>query len=141
MILVLDASVVLKWFFQMHDDENHVSHALEILAGIDAGHIQMVQPPHFLAEVAAVLAREKPSGAKTDLIDLQNMEWQMVDNPSVYRMATDISVQLQHHLFDTLYHATALLVPEARFVTADERYYEQARETGNVTLLADFRIE
>ena len=59
MIVVIDASVALKWFFSAREDEAHVDNALEILRGIDDGKAQMVQPPHFLAEVAAVLAAQE----------------------------------------------------------------------------------
>lgn len=59
MILTLDASVVLKWFFKLRDHEPDVDGALRLLTDIGNARIQLAQPPHFIAEVAAVLAREK----------------------------------------------------------------------------------
>jgi predicted nucleic acid-binding protein len=38
----------------------------------------------------------------------------------------------------TLYHAVALHVPGASFVTADRRYYDKAKAEGRITLLADW---
>jgi hypothetical protein len=52
-VIVVDASVALKWFLKARDDEAHIENALTILAGIDTGRVQMLQAPHFLAEVAA----------------------------------------------------------------------------------------
>jgi predicted nucleic acid-binding protein len=54
MILVVDASVAIKWFLHFRPDESHAEQALAILAHVDSGGIKMVQPPHFLAEVAAL---------------------------------------------------------------------------------------
>ena len=138
MILVVDTSVALKWFFRACEDEAHTDSALAILAGIDTGRFQMVQPPHFLAEVAAVLAREKPEDAQEDLLDLQRVEWRLIEEATVYAAAVDLSIRLRRHLFDTLYHATALHTPGATLVTADQHYYDRARGTGHIALLADF---
>ena len=73
MILVVDASVALKWFFRIRGNEANADDALAILSGIDEDRIQLVQPPHFIAEVAAVLAREKPDVAQEDLRDLPDL--------------------------------------------------------------------
>lgn len=140
MIVVVDASVALKWFFNARDDESHVDTALDILKGIDIGNIQMVQPPHFVAEVAAVLAREKQEGAHADLEDLQRLEWDVIQDARIYSTAVKLSVNSGQHLFDTLYHATALQIQDAILVTADERYFEKAAEVGSIVRLGDFRL-
>ncbi|WPL17360.1 hypothetical protein Thiowin_02367 [Thiorhodovibrio winogradskyi] len=80
MNLIVDASVALKWFFREREDEDDVEPALALLAGIDTDHYRLWQPPHFLAEVAAVLAREKPDAALEDLADLRLIPWHTVDN-------------------------------------------------------------
>ncbi|PKM42824.1 MAG: PIN domain-containing protein [Gammaproteobacteria bacterium HGW-Gammaproteobacteria-1] len=139
MIIVVDASVALKWFFRMWDDEADVEHALGLLADIDAGRARMVQPPHFITEMGAVLAREKPGEAQADLADLLTVECSFVEDYAVYSTAIELSQRLQHHLFDTLYHATALHTPGATLVTADRRYYDKAREIGGIAVLADLR--
>ena len=140
MILVVDASVALKWFFHSRGNEADADGALAILSGIDEGRIQLAQPPHFIAEVAAVLAREKPADALADLRDLLDVECWFVEDPAIYASAVDLSIRLQHHLFDTLYHATALHTPSATFVTADQRYYEKARDIAPIMLLADLKL-
>ena len=138
MILVVDASVALKWFFEEREDEPHVGEAAAILRSIDAGRARMVQPPHFLAEVAAVLAREQPARAGEDLLLLQAIEWEVDEQPEIYATAVELSIRLQHHVFDTLYHATALHGDDATLVTADETYYRKAHARGRIVRLRDF---
>jgi predicted nucleic acid-binding protein len=138
MIVVVDASVALKWFFQQRDDEAHVDRALALLTGLDAGRYRMMQPPHFLAEIGAVLAREKPEEAQADLADLREMDWRFTEDMDVYAMAVELAMRFRHHMFDTLYHAVALLDTGATLITADETYYRKAKSAGQITLLGDF---
>lgn len=136
--VVVDASVALKWFFRLRDDEPDVDNALALLTCIDDARVQMVQPAHFIAEVAAVLAREKPREAHDDLLDLINMECRTLDTPDIHVTALDLAIRYRHHLFDTLYHAVALHTPGTTLVTADRCYYERARAEGQIVLLADW---
>lgn len=135
MILVLDASVVIKWFFR-DEPELHTQQTLQILSAVASGEVRLIQPPHFLAEVSAVLAREKPSLAQADIADLMDMEWRISESAAVYESAISLAAR-----FDTLYHAVALHAPGALLVTADERYYNKAKEAGGVILLESFSLE
>jgi predicted nucleic acid-binding protein len=67
--LVLDASVVLKWFFSDRPGEAGSAAALALLKAVGDGAVSLYQPPHFIAEVAAVLAREMPDQAQARLAD------------------------------------------------------------------------
>ena len=138
MTLVVDASVALKWFLGGRSDEAHAGEAGGILRNIGAGLVRMVQPPHFLAEVAAVLARVRPATADEDLRYLQAVEWEVAESPEIYTTAMELSARLQHHLFDTLYHATALHDEGATLVTADDAYYDKAHGEGRIAHLRDF---
>lgn len=140
MILVVDASVAIKWFLFDKPDEDHADIALKILREAAAGTVELVQPPHFIAEVAAVLARLKPEMAQDDLLDLLDIEQRVLNTPDIYATALQLAVRHRQHLFDTLYHAVALQEPSATLVTADQRYFEQARTEGQIALLADFRF-
>ena len=140
MIAVLDASVVVKWFLGDSHDEPHAAEAIAVLRGIDAGRVRMVQPPHFLAETAAVLARVQPATADDDLLLLQSIAWEVAEWPWIYSTAVELSVRLRHHLFDTLYHATAMHHDDAVLVTSDEVYYDKARGEGRITRLRDFDV-
>jgi hypothetical protein len=73
--LVVDASVAAKWFLREQLNEAHAEEALTILVNSRSGQISLHQPPHFLAEIAAVLARLKPKEAHADLDDLLKMEF------------------------------------------------------------------
>lgn len=138
MILVIDASVALKWFFQNRDNEVDCDLALAILYGVDEGRIRLIQPPHFIAEVAAVLTREKPDEAEDDLFDLLNIESRVANEPEIYTTAIDLAARYRHHLFDTLYHAVALNTSGATLVTADTAYYRKAEGSGRILLLKDY---
>jgi len=137
-ILVVDASVALKWFLNVGDGEPDREHALTLLNGVDDESVQLVEPAHFIAEVAAVLARVKPDVAEDDLLDLLNVEYRTIETQETYARALELSIRYQHHLFDTLYHAVALDVPGASLVTADRRYYDKASSEGRIMLLADW---
>ena len=52
---VVDASVAVKWALPGQDGETHQVQALALLNDIQQGNCQVSQPPHWLAEVAAVL--------------------------------------------------------------------------------------
>jgi predicted nucleic acid-binding protein len=139
-ILVLDASVVIKWFFRDDPTEQHAQQALQILSAVGTGEVKLVQPTHFIAEVSAVLAREKPVEAQTDIADLLNLEWRISDSAATYRTAISLATSLNHHLFDTLYHAVALHEPDASLVTADVRYYNKAKDAGRIILLENYSL-
>ena len=141
MIAVVDASVAVKWFLYAKLDEDHADLALRILEQSVLGFLPFVQPPHFMAEVTAVLARLKSDVAHDDLFDLLNIRHRILNTPETYATALDLSIRYQHHLFDTLYHAVALHTPGATLITADQRYFEKVRAEGRITLLAEFRID
>lgn len=138
MNLVLDASVALKWFFRTAAAEADTEAAGALLDGVFAGRHRMVEPAHFAAEVGAVLARKTPFRAKASMLDLLNVAWTSVDSPDVLMHAVVLATRLQHHLFDTLYHAVALESDDALLVTADERYYRKSAHVGRIARLADF---
>lgn len=137
---VVDASVAVKWFFQSATDEDDLEPALVLLRANRDGDVLFYQPPHFIAEVAAVLARKKPDEAQTDLSDLLDTDLQRVESMAVYLTACDLAIRLNHHVFDTLYHAVALLVPGATLVTADRRYFDKAQSHGRIVLLSDLDL-
>ncbi len=52
--------------------------------------------------------------------------------------AVDLAIRLEHHVFDTLYHAVAFEYRDARFVTADDGYYRKADPAGRIVRLSEF---
>lgn len=136
--LVVDASVAIKWLVPQQPEEADVPQALALMMKVDGGEFRLHQPPHFVAEVMGVVARICPEEAPGILRDLLNAEMCREESSVIYATATELSVQLRHHLFDTLYHATALHIPGAVHVTADRRYYDKAQALGQIALLAEF---
>ena len=69
-----------------------------------------------------------------DLLDL-DLRW--MESTAIYLIACDLAVRLNHHLFDTLYHAVALHASETTLITADQRYFDNAQAIGQIALLRD----
>jgi predicted nucleic acid-binding protein len=136
--VVVDASVALKWVFDEARGESDTAAARRLLVGARDGQLRLLVPVHFMAEVAAVLAREWPEGAARELADLMQIDMEVVDDPVVLLRAVDLAVSHRQHVLDTLYHAVALERDRAVLVTADERYWRAARGAGRVVRLADF---
>ncbi len=137
---VVDASVVVKWIFPDTENEADTRTALALLRAIQSGSVQVVQPSHWLAEVAAVLARLVPEAAHEEVGLLYAMEIPVMETLEVYEQACELAVRFEHHLFDTLYHAVALCALDTTLVTADERYYRKAHSAGCMMRLGDFLI-
>lgn len=136
--VTLDASVVVKWF-QPRRGEADLAPAEAIRSAYAAGELTLFQPPHWRAEVAAVLVRLSPLSARRDVADLCLLDVETVDTPDVYARAAGLARRLSHHLFDSLYHAAALSVAGCTLVTADERYFAKARSIGRIARLSDWR--
>ncbi len=140
MILVVDASVAVKWFVPFSPAEGNADRAVAILQRVGAGAVYLVQPPHFTAEVAAVLARLKPEKAASDLVELLHIPQRLIESPEVYSTALELAKEFKHHLFDTLYHAVALHTPGSTLVTADKVYFAKAKSRRQICLLEDFEL-
>lgn len=138
MIVVIDASVVLKWLFEDPAREPDTERALALVESVVRGKLEVLQPVHWLAEVAAVAARLAPQTAVRDVEMLAALEFPTTDDPNVIRRATNLAIETNHHLFDTLYHAVALEHEGALLVTADDRYYRKAESYGTIAALRDW---
>lgn len=136
--LVIDASVAIKWFLPDAPDEADVGKALLLLELAVAGEARFFQPPHWESEIAGVLARRLPASAADDIDDLLLLDcYATTASAWLYRRAIAMAQDLDHHLFDTLYHAAAL-EENATFITADERYYAKAAAQGSIARLKDY---
>lgn len=138
MQLVIDASVIVKWILPDGEREPDSDRAIDLLQMIRDERVTVTQPVHWLAEVAAVVARLAPEVAGDAMALLHAMELPCLDELPVYIRATELAAELDHHVFDTLYHAVALSLPDGYLVTADERYARKAARFGRVTALRAF---
>ncbi len=138
MIVVLDASVILKWLLEDPAREPDTEKAFALVESVVSGRLEILQPVHWLAEVAAVAARLAPQTAVGDVEMLAAFEFPTTDSPTIIRRATGLAIETKLHLFDTLYHAVALEHQDALLVTADERYYGKALGFGTIRALHDW---
>ena len=137
MRLVVDASVIVKWLLADSAREPDTERAIALMRRIVAGEAELLMPPHWLAEVAAVLVRHAPESAAASVERLVAMEWPVENGSEVFRVACDLSRSTGQHVFDTLYHAVALTTPDAVLVTADDRYRRAAKAHGRIRPLAE----
>lgn len=138
---VIDASVILKWLLADPDTDADTAAATALMASLVAGQHELVQPVHWLAEIAAVMARLSPETAADDVLQLRAMEWPVADDAQVWTRAVQLALDTRQHVFDTLYHAVALELPNATLVTADERYRIPGARFGRIIALRDWASE
>ncbi len=139
MRLVVDASVAAKWAIRDPTVEPDADKAVAILRAIRSRTIDAIEPQHWVPEVLSVIARARPQRVPLVLGILSTLSFAEVRQFAIYRRAADMSIALNHHLFDTLYHAVAL-EERAMLVTADNAYFSKAKDLGGVQLLADFAM-
>ena len=135
---VIDASIAVKWFIPDAAIEPDVDRALQLLAGAQRGEARFLQPPHWVSEVAAVLVRIAPRTVGSSVEALMALAFVKTTNDvGHYLRAISLALKLDHHLFDTLYHAVAL-EEKATLITADRKYYDKARRLGSILMLEEF---
>ena len=136
--LVVDASVAVKWFLPDAPDEADAGKAMRLLELALAGEVSFFQPPHWISEVAGVLARRIPEAAADNIEDLLLLDCYTISKSAwLYRRAIMMAQDFDHHLFDTLYHAAAL-EENATLITADERYFAKVAALGRIALLKHY---
>lgn len=139
MRLVVDASVAIKWFLREREAEQNVPEALAVAQAILEQGAMLSAPPHWTVEVMAVVARLSPGMVPEALTLLDEMRPNLIEDAAAMRRGVEMAVALNHHLFDTLYHAVALEAG-ATLVTADDRYFDKAAGHGGLMRLADFPV-
>jgi len=139
MKLVVDASVAVKWIVGDRPGESDVDRASALLGAIARRTVSVIEPVHWVAEVTGVVVRLKPDRAVAAIALLTHSRFSTTTSRAAYRRAAQLSEQLDHHLFDTLYHAVAL-EERATLVTGDATYFAKAKDLGGVELPADFAI-
>jgi predicted nucleic acid-binding protein len=137
--LVIDASVIVKWLLRDPARETATAQATELMAAVMGAQVQVLQPFHWLAEVAAVLSRLSPATAVDDILLVQALGLPTTDDPPVLQGACRLAVRYRVHVFDTLYHAVALEIQDGVLITADATYHRVTRATGRIRLLENWR--
>ena len=137
MIVVPDASVLLKWVLR-RDDEAHTAAALSLREEAVFGSIELVAPQLWLYEVGNTLARRFPEEVGDLLASLVDFRLTEARPDSEWRAhAVFLAVTYGVSFYDAAYHATAL-ARGGLFVTADERYVRRAAQAGGVVALREW---
>ena len=138
MIVVPDASVLLKWVLP-GDDERDTEAALALRNEAVAGAVELVVPQLWVYEVGNTLARRFPDQADALLASLADFGLKEARLDARWRtQAVSLAVTYQVAFYDAAYHAVALALGGV-FVTADERYVRRASKAGGVSSLRGWR--
>ncbi|MFP4346297.1 MAG: type II toxin-antitoxin system VapC family toxin [Anaerolineales bacterium] len=136
-VLLLDTSVVIKWFRR---EEILADCALDLLHGYLVGQLQVFAPSLLVYEIANVLRYKNDlttaqiETALQDLLDL-GFEW-IAPTAVVIRRAVVIARDYDTSVYDATFAATAETLG-ADFVTADERLVRRLAGLPYVRFLGD----
>ncbi len=140
MIVVPDASVILKWVLE-RDEGKDLPKALELQRAFLSEAIDLQVPTLWRYEVGNVLGLKQPELAAELMSALLDYEL-----PEVHLTVDDCQAVLQLMreikgltFYDSCYHVVALQ-SDGVYVTADRDYFKRAGRLGHVRLLADWRL-
>ena len=136
MILVLDASVVVKWF----NKEDYTDIALKLRNEFYEGRHELVVPDLLLLEVANALRYNNEitsDDAKGAVASLKDMELSIVlPSLELIGMSIEIAKAKNITVYDAIYVALAKLL-DCKLVTADKELSEKAGKDFSVLQLKD----
>ncbi|MEQ1952927.1 type II toxin-antitoxin system VapC family toxin [Mesorhizobium sp. CN2-181] len=133
MIFVVDTSAILKWFVE-ETDQSH-AHAL-LVAGTD-----LATPDFALIEVANVLWRKQRLGDITEtqvdsaISDLPRFFGRRAPSAELLAPALRLARELHHSVYDCMFLALAVALPDAMLVTADQRFLAKTRPSNHYRYL------
>ncbi len=138
MIIVPDASVILKWVLEQEDEPDHPQ-ALHLQHALLAEQVDIRLPTLWRYEVGNVLGLKQPVLAAELMSALLAYEFEEVS------LRTEYSLAVLAHMreikgvtfYDSAYHVLALRT-KGLYVTADGSYVKRARRKGHVALLAEW---
>ena len=136
MLLVLDTSVVAKWFKEEEDSDL----ALQIREDFHEGLHEIIVPDLLLYEISNALRFDKKFTPDliTDAIgSLFEMDIVItVPSKELISDAAKIAIDNDVTVYDAIYVALSLKI-NGIFITADKRFYEKIKGTENCKLLSD----
>jgi len=138
MIVVPDASVILKWVLERDDELDHLQ-ALTLQERLLAEEIEIRMPTLWRYEVGNVLGLKKPRMATELMGALLAYEFDEVPLRTEYVL--DVLAHMQDvpgvTFYDSAYHVLALRT-KGLYVTADRAYVKRAKRKGHVRLLSEW---
>jgi predicted nucleic acid-binding protein len=138
MIVVPDASVILKWVLEKEDEPGHVQ-AMKLQEALLAEQIEIRLPTLWRYEVGNVLGLKQPAMATELLSALLAYEFDEVPLRAEYGLAVLEHMRDVKHVtfYDSAYHVLALR-SKGLYLTADAAYERRAKRKGHVALLTDW---
>jgi predicted nucleic acid-binding protein len=140
MIVVLDASVILKWVLEK-DHEPDYQQAAKLQQAFLDELIDIRLPTLWKYEVGNILGLKKPSVATELMSALLAYEFDEVPLRGEYALAVleHMRQVKQVTFYDSAYHVLALRT-KGLYVTADNAYVKRARRKGHVMLLDEWEL-
>lgn len=132
--LVLDASVIIKWFTQ----EEKRKQAVKLREKYINGEIEITVPDLLLYEISNAL-RFNPNFQEKDVNEAIQSLFDMEINiivpvPEILQKAIDLAYSKEITLYDAFYIALAQII-DFDFITADKKLYKKIKDVGCVFLL------
>jgi predicted nucleic acid-binding protein len=138
MIVVPDASVILKWVLGIEDEPSH-RQAMRLQEALLADQVEIRVPTLWRYKIGNVLGLKQPRLATELMGALLAHEFEEVP------LKTDYALEVLGHMqdvagvtfYDSAYHVLALRT-KGVYVTADAAYVRRAKRKGHVALLAEW---
>jgi len=138
-MIVLDASIILKWFIQEPDS----GLALKFKERYLAEEIIVAVPDLILYEIPNVLRYKggiSEQAIKSAVQDLLNLQLEIVTPAApLIQEAIHLSFATRLSLYDCTYLALANEL-DGTLITADEKLWRQAKDAARVKLLSTYKI-
>jgi predicted nucleic acid-binding protein len=139
MIVVPDASVILKWVLEKADEPGYAQ-ALKLQDALLAEDIEIRMPTLWRYEVGNVLGMKKPKMAAELMSALLAYEFDEV--PLRSEFALDVLAHMQElqgvTFYDSAYHVLAMRA-KGLYLTADTAYLRRAKRKGHIALLDEWQ--
>lgn len=135
--IVLDSSVIIKWFTEEEDKDR----AEKIKQSLILGEVQVVVPDLLLYELSnslrynISLSEEEIKEAVSTIFDLGIVL--LVPEEELMNNAIEASLDFNISIYDAVFLSLARILGYY-LVTADEKLYEKTKSLGFVRLLKDF---
>ena len=138
MIIVLDASVILKWVLEKASEPDQVQ-ARWLQEAILTDQVEIKLPALWRFEVGNVLGLKQPALATGLLSALLAYDFEEV------HLGKDYATEVLEHMrevkgvtfYDSAYHVLALRM-KGLYLTADKAYVKKGKRKGHVALLSEW---
>ncbi len=139
MIIVPDASVILKWVLEQEHEPDHRK-AIQLQQALLDELVEIRLPTLWRYEVGNVLGLKKPAMAVELMSALLAYEFDEVPLRTEYGLAVLEHMREVKHVtfYDSAYHVLAIRV-KGLYLTADMAYVKRAKTKGHVALLAEWK--